>query len=271
MCRAHRSWEGGAGSPLVFPRIKRAPERHGVRGRCASMTLTAALPAHCRLVSGHDLWSETVAAPDCTVRNRNVAVGRLDKAQLHGTRPQGPHTGRAPLLPSPTVAGRALAWPGPSHPAMPRPAATRRDRPGAVRGSSSDRHPNRLTHRARTPSPTPLSFRSMRPRRRVAPARTSRRSSTAPRRPPSGEADSLPGRRRRHASVAAAFVRLLKMRRPPAQKGAPDHADSVRSPRVILGFSPPRASQCSGRSTPSRDRPLTARFVGRCPGARLAE
>lgn len=63
-----------------FPWIKRAPERHGVRGRCASMTPTAALPAHCRLVSGHDLWLEMVAAFDCTVGCENAALAELHRA-----------------------------------------------------------------------------------------------------------------------------------------------------------------------------------------------
>ena len=84
MCRAHRSWEGGAGCPL-FSR--------GSRGRRSDMasevvvrllTLTAALPAHCRLVSGHDLCSEMVAASDCTVACETGGLKELHLAHQPG-------------------------------------------------------------------------------------------------------------------------------------------------------------------------------------------
>ena len=79
----------------------------GSRGRRSDMasevvvrrlTLTAALPAHCRLVSGHDLWSEMVAALDCTVA---CETGGLK--ELHQARKPGAHRSFALALALPTA------------------------------------------------------------------------------------------------------------------------------------------------------------------------
>ena len=65
VCRAHRKWETDAGSPLISR--EGAPGLHGVvvavRG-----DLTAEPPAHCRLVSDHDLF-EIVVISNCTAAN----------------------------------------------------------------------------------------------------------------------------------------------------------------------------------------------------------
>jgi hypothetical protein len=63
-CRAHRSWEHGAGSTLIP--VESAPGLHGVVVIVRD-DLTAEPSAHYRLVSGHDLF-EMVASLDCTLR-----------------------------------------------------------------------------------------------------------------------------------------------------------------------------------------------------------
>ena len=62
VCRAHRSWEHGAGRTLVPS--ESAPGLHGVVVIVRD-DLTAEPPAHCRLVSDHDLF-EIVVFVDCT-------------------------------------------------------------------------------------------------------------------------------------------------------------------------------------------------------------
>lgn len=169
----------------------------------------------------------------------------------YGTRPQGPHTPRAPLRPYPTVDGRVPPRPAPSHPTLPRPAATRRDRPGVVRGRAPTvtLKPTNSSGAHVVPIATAVPLDVAAERGRGQPAGPS-----ASQTPPPQQPCPRPGKGGTH----------------PPKKGAPDHAGFV-GPARHSSFAPPRVSQCSGRSPPSRDRPLTACFVGRCPGARLAE
>src|ERR1700689_363781 len=85
VCRAHRMWK----MVLAAPSFREgAPGLHGVvvivRG-----DLTAEPPAHCRLVSDHDLF-EIVVLLDCTARPRGVGVERGGEAKFFGPAPLCP-------------------------------------------------------------------------------------------------------------------------------------------------------------------------------------
>ena len=63
MCRAHRDWDLMRAALLSQ---KGAPRLHGVASLCVGGETTEP-PAHCRLVSSHDLF-EMVASLDCIAR-----------------------------------------------------------------------------------------------------------------------------------------------------------------------------------------------------------
>ena len=80
MCRAHRSWEHGAGSTLIP--FENAPGLHGVVV-IVRIDLTTEPPAHCRLVSDHDLF-EIVACLDFTASATAASARREGRMAAPG-------------------------------------------------------------------------------------------------------------------------------------------------------------------------------------------
>ena len=77
VCRAHRDWELTRAALLS---LKGAPRLHGVASLCVGDETTEP-PAHCRLVSSHDLF-EMVASLDCIaweLVTENARRGELGK------------------------------------------------------------------------------------------------------------------------------------------------------------------------------------------------